>query len=207
MPALDGSISYARFAVLGEPPSGRALQDALRAGAFRPLNPEAGEDSSEGWVELNNPDAVDFSPEHVLFDGVLLVRHRVDALKVPAPLLKRKLEAWARAYALEHERPPPRAVKKEQKALILQQLRRQAFPQTKTIDLSWRLDTGALSVWSTARRQVDAVIARFEDSFGLHLQPLGPEALTEAALGPADPLTPTPALFGAQISHRPEAHG
>lgn len=200
MPALDGSISFARFYVEGDAPSGKQLQASLCGHAFKPLRADEGEDRAEGWVELEDPDQTAFAPERMLFDGVLIIRHRTDRLQVPAPLLKRRLEEWARAYTRDNGRPPPRGVKKEQKELLHQQLRRQAFPQSKTVDISWRLDTGELWIWATSRKQIDELIAQLEDTFGLHLSPRGPEALTALALGPDDALVPTAALFGTELS-------
>lgn len=196
MPVLSGSISYTRYELVEEAPPTHKLKDALVEAAFKPL-PDTGEtDRSSGFVELSDPDATAFEGADLVFDGWLCVRFRTDTIRVPAALLKQKLEAWAKAYEAEHDRPPPKGQKKEQKELLLKSLRRQAFPISRTVDLSWKLETGEIWIWTHSPKQNDEITAAFEDAFRLHLRRLGPQHLAEESVGEkAARLSPTPELF------------
>lgn len=203
MPVLKGAVTFARFRVertKDEPKDPRrSLAAALRRAAFEPLDPTEDEDRAAGWVELEDQDATDLAPSRFLYGDYLMASWRVDTLRVPTARVNAELDRYARAYEAERGEAPKRADKKAQKELIIKKLRRQAFPTTRTYDVTWNLEADTVFVWASARKIVDEVVIALEDGFGLRLHAQSPGALARASEIPDDEIDPTPELFGADV--------
>ncbi len=203
MPVLKGAVTFARYKVVrtkDEPKDlKRSLSEALRRNAFEELDPGGDEDRASGWVELEDQDAVDLAPSRFIFGDYLMVSWRVDTLRVPTSRVKAELDRWARVHEAERGEPPNRASKKAQKELIIQKLRNQAFPSTRTYDLTWNLEKDMIFIWSSARKVVDEIVIALEDGFNLELKAQSPGALTDAAEISGDAIQPTPELFGSDV--------
>lgn len=203
MPVLKGAVTFARYRVVRtkEDPKDlkRSLSHALRRNAFEALDPTGDEDRAAGWVELEDNDEVELSPKRFLFGDYLMVSWRVDTLRVPSARVKAELDRWSRVHEAEKGEAPTRASKKAQKELILKQLRNQAFPITRTYDLTWNLEKDVILVWSSARKIIDEIVIALEDGFGLQLLAQSPGALADAAEIDDDDIQPTPELFGSDV--------
>lgn len=203
MPVLKGAVTFARYKVVRtkDAPKDlkRSLSDALRRSAFEELDPGGDEDRASGWVELEDQDAVDLAPSRFIYGDYLMVSWRVDTLRVPTARVKAELDRWARVHEAEKGEPPNRASKKAQKELIIVKLRNQAFPSTRTYDLTWNLEKDVIFIWSSARKIVEEIVIALEDGFSLQLQAQSPGALTDAAEVSGDDIQPTPELFGSDV--------
>lgn len=203
MPVLKGAVTFARYRVQRSKDAPkdlkRSLSHALRRNAFEALDPTGDEDRAAGWVELENHDSTELAPSHFLYGDYLMVSWRVDTLRVPSNRVNAELDRWVRIHEAEKGEAPTRASKKAQKELILKKLRRQAFPVTRTYDLTWNLDKDLIYVWSSARKIIDEIAIALEDGFGLRLLAQSPGALADQAEVAAEDIEPTPELFGADV--------
>lgn len=203
MPVLKGAVTFARYRAerAKDAPKDlkRSLANALRRNAFEPLDPTSDEDRAAGWVELEDHDATELSPSRFVYGDYLMATWRVDTLRVPANRVNAELDRWARVHEAEKGEAPTRTSKKAQKELILKKLRRQAFPVTRTYDLTWNLDKDLIFIWASARKIIDEITIALEDGFGLRLYAQSPGALAELAEIDVDDIQPTPELFGADV--------
>ena len=202
MPVKKGSMTFSRFRA--EPKGERAkderrwLARGFRSKAFEPLEKNSEEDTASGFVELENKDSTELAPASFIFGDYALVSWRIDRLRVPSPMIKAEVEAWARAFEEREGRPPRRAELREEKELITQKLRRRAFPKTTLTDVSWGLTSQDVLIWTTQRRVVDEIQAAMEHAFDVKLQALSPGAYADRLdLGAAkeDLLAPTAELI------------
>ena len=203
MPILQGAVTFARFEA--QPPKKRpkdprrSLARDVRARAFEPLDKLGEQERTAGWVELLDHDGVELPPGRFLFGPRLLVTYRIDARKVPAQMVRRTLDEWAKDYATRHGRTPHRTDRATQKELILKRLRKQAFVTTKTHDVAWNLDTNEVLIWCSSRKIIDEIQIAVEETFEVPLSPRSPGALADASGATPAQLTPTAALFGLEI--------
>jgi len=209
MPVLRGAVTFSRFLV--EPAEGaaadlkRSLSRALKARAFAPIDRRSEEERAVGFVELENHDATDFAAGNLFYGEYALFGYRIDAIKVPGPVLRAEVDKWAAAFEKEKGRPPSRGEKTENRSSVRQVLRNRAVPITKVHDVSWNLKSQQLQIWAASRKAVEEVLSGVETAFKVKLIPLVPASVAartgidEAALGP------TAELIGmelqAEVSH------
>ena len=200
MPIQQGAVTFARFMAEARKPRSkdvrRSLAKDLRSQAFQPLDRLGEQERTTGWVELDDADSVELPPSRFLFGSHLLVAYRIDQRKVPAAMVKRELDGWARDFLSRQNRSPKRIERAEQKELIVKRLRKRAFVTTQTIDVSWNLDSDEVLIWSPARKTVDEIHVALEETFDLRLHSKSPGALADATGARAASLAPTVALFG-----------
>lgn len=204
MPVLRGAVTFSRFLV--EPAEGaaadlkRSLSRALKARAFAPIDRRSEEERAAGFVELENHDASEFSAGSLFYGEYALFSYRIDAIKIPGPVLRAELDRWATAFEKEKGRPPSRGEKAESKGSLRQMLRNRAVPITKVHDVSWNLKSQQLQIWAASRKAVDEVLNALETAFKVKLIPLIPAAaaarmgIEESALGP------TAELIGMELA-------
>lgn len=204
MPVLRGAVTFSRFLV--EPAEGaaadlkRSLSRALKARAFAPIDRRSEEERAVGFVELENHDASEFSAGSLFYGEYALFSYRIDAIKIPGPVLRAELDRWATAFEKEKGRPPSRGEKAESKGSLRQMLRNRAVPITKVHDVSWNLKSQQLQIWAASRKAVDEVLNALETAFKVKLIPLIPAAaaarmgIEESALGP------TAELIGMELA-------
>jgi recombination associated protein RdgC len=180
MPILKGAMTFSRFRARhkGERPRDpkRWLAKGFRAHAFEPLEKNAEEDTAQGWVEIENADSTELSPQSFLYGDLVLASYRIDRLRVPAAAIRAELDTWSRAFTEREARPPRRSEKAEEKELITKRLRKRAFPRTTLTDLSWNLTTDHLEIWTTQKSVTDEIQTSLETVFELRLLPLAPGA-------------------------------
>jgi hypothetical protein len=175
--ALKGPLSFSRFQVRGELPSGlhETFLASIRHRAFRPLEPAEDEEERTGWCSIANPFDLDLDHSKVFFTDYLNLGLRVDRWRIPRPLLKTHLAEAERAHLEQRGREKlSRREKKELEFFVAKRLRSQVMPSMRVVDLSWNLSTGMVRFWSNASRSVDGLMELFQESFGLQLVPEGP---------------------------------
>jgi hypothetical protein len=185
MPALRGSLTYARYFVDGEPPDDfrDAFVRALRLRAMKPLEPDDDTPERSGWCVLGEPFEIALDYENVFYNSFLNVGFRTDRWVVPGPMLKAKMREAETAYLAKKGRE--RMSKRERaelKELVLRKLRKNLVPQMRVVDLSWSLEDGIVRFFSLAARPAAAMSDLFTKTFGLRLVPEAPYTLA-ARLG------------------------
>jgi hypothetical protein len=185
MPALRGSLTYARYFVEGEPPDDfrDAFVRALRLRAMKPLEPDDEALERSGWCAIGEPFELALDYENVFYNNYLNVGFRTDRWVVPGPMLKAKMREAETAYLAKKGRE--RLSKRERgelKELVMRKLRRSLVPQMRVVDLSWSLEEGVVRFFSLAARPAAAMGDLFTKTFGLKLVPEAPYTLA-ARLG------------------------
>jgi DNA recombination-dependent growth factor C len=200
MPVLRGSVTFSRFRTepAKEAPSDpkRWMTRGLKSRAFEPIDLRTEDDRSAGFVELENPDSVDFPAGSVFYGEYALLGYRVDQIRVPSSAVKSELDRWAAAFEKEQGRPAGKSEKAAHRATIRQQLRTRAVPRTKVHDLSWNLKTNQLQIWAASRKLVEEIQGVVEAAFDVKLVPLVPSALALKAGIEEGALAPTAELVG-----------
>src|SRR5262245_7283610 len=112
MPVLRGSVTFRRFSAerLGDRAKDvrRWAQRSLKRRAFEVIDRAGEEDRGVGWVEVEHQDRTEFAPGDVLFGENLIATFRVDRLRIPGPILRSELDAWATTYEAENGFAPKR---------------------------------------------------------------------------------------------------
>lgn len=185
MPALKGSLTYARFFVEGAPPKDfrEKFMRAIRLRAMQPLT--ADEDAAErsGWCAIGEPFDIDLSYDGVFYNNFINLGFRTDRWSIPGPLVKTRMREAESAYLLKRGREKlSRSEKNELKEVVLRKLRKQFVPVTRAIDLSWSLEDGVIRFFSQSARPTATMLELFEKTFNLKLVPEAPYTLA-ARLG------------------------
>jgi len=208
MPVLKGSVSFSRFRAepKGKLPSklGDWLTEVLRLRAFAPIDRRSQERSC-GFVELEDHDAVEFSPGSLFHGDWALMSWRVDQIKVPASAVRAELEKWAQSFEREASRKPKRAEKNARRDAIQQMLRAKAEPRTRIVDVSWNLARGQVQLWVASRKAVEELRDVIEKNFQVTLVPQVLSSVAEAMGISESGLKPTPGLASPELSEA--AHG
>lgn len=198
MPILRGTASFARFRVDprgGETPDWKDLiGPSLGARAFTPLVRTEPDERAQGFVELEDHDAHEFSPAALYQGEWALFAWRVDEYRILASELKAQVERWAKAFEAENARAPGRKEKLEAKEAIRHELKGRAPIVTRTFDVSFNLSTLELQIWATARKAIDEIQDTLEQAFGVKLRPLVPVVVADLLGIQEKALAPTPAL-------------
>jgi recombination associated protein RdgC len=163
MPALRGSLTYARYFVEGDLPPD--LHDkflkAIRLRSMKPLEPDDAVNERSGWCRLGEPMETDIGFEDVFYNSYVNLGFRTDRWMIPGPMLRNKMRDAEKAYLQKKGR----------------ELRRELTPVTRVIDVSWSLDEGVLRFFSHAPKQGAFLEALFTKTFALKLVPEGPYTL------------------------------
>jgi recombination associated protein RdgC len=185
MPALKGSLTYARFFVEGD------LQDdfrqrfmrAIRLRALQPLDPEQELSERSGWCAIGEPFDLELNYDKVFYNSYLNLGFRTDRWAIPAPLLRARVREAETAYLEKKGRE--RLSKRERtelKEVVSRRLRKQFVPSTRAIDFSWALEDGVVRFFSQSAKPTAAMTELFGKTFGLKLVPEAPYTLA-ARLG------------------------
>jgi recombination associated protein RdgC len=182
VPALKGSLTYARFFVEGKVPDDFAAKflRTIRHRAMRPLEPDEEELERSGWAKIGEPFVIDLAHEDVFFNEYLNLGFRTDKWQLPASLLKVKLREAEVAYLAKKGREKiSRKEKSELKLMVAKKLRRETEPATRSVDLVWSLNEGLVRFFSHAEKPAGAMSELFKQTFGLTLVPESPYTLAE----------------------------
>jgi recombination associated protein RdgC len=198
MPILRGATTFSRYRVESEkstsPAWKRTIPAMLRARAFVPLQLEGPDERAAGFVELQDRDHWDFAPGSIYETEYALFSLRVDEVRIPNAVIKDQLERWKKEFERENQRPPGKKEKSDAKQEIRQRLRTRFPLSTRTLDVSWNIDSGQLQIWAGSRKAVDEVEAAIEQAFSVKLVPLVPVVVAGDLGIPEKALAPTPDL-------------
>jgi hypothetical protein len=180
MPALKGSLSYARFFVDGEPPEDfrERYMKAIRLRVMKPL--VADEDALErsGWCAIGDPFELELRYDNCFYNSFLNLGFRTDRWAIPGPLLKTRLREAEQAYLDKKGRE--RLSKRERaelKEVVARKLRKQFVPNMRMTDFSWALEEGVVRFFSQSAKPALAMSDLFTKTFGLKLVPEAPYTL------------------------------
>jgi hypothetical protein len=185
MPALKGSLSYARFFVEGELPEDfrERFMKAIRLRAMKPL--VADEDALErsGWCAIGEPFELELRYDNVFYNTFLNLGFRTDRWAIPSALLRTKVREAEQAYRDKKGRERlSKTERMEIKELIARKLRKQFVPAMRVLDFSWSLEEGVVRFFSHSAKPSLAMSDLFTKTFGLKLLPEAPYTLA-ARLG------------------------
>jgi recombination associated protein RdgC len=185
MPALSGSLTYARLYVEGDLPEDfrERYINTLRLRAMKPLEAEDDMPERSGFCAFGDPYELELSYERVFFNDFLNLGFRTDRWAIPPALLRANLREAELAYLERKGREKlTKREKNELKELVLRQMRKQTTPIVRTVDLSWSLDEGIVRFFTHSQRTTLNMMELFHKTFGLKLLPEAPYTLA-ARLG------------------------
>lgn len=177
MPALRGSLTYARFFVEGAVPDDHRekFMRSIRLRAMRPLEPDDEELERSGWAKVAEPHVIDLAYEDVFFNEYINLTFRTDRWTIPGPVLRARVKEAEAAYLEKKGRERlNRKEKAEIKLLVAKKLRRTMDPATRAVDVSWSLGEGIVRFFSHADKPGGLMTELFKKTFGLTLIPESP---------------------------------
>lgn len=190
MPALRGSMTYARFFVDGELPDDfrEKLMRSIRQKVMKPLEPDEDAMERSGWCRIGEPFELELGYEDVFYNEYVNLGFRTDRWAIPGPLLRARMREAEAAYLAKKGRERMSKREKTQlKELVSKKLRRQLAPVVRHVDVSWSMNEGVVRFFSLAAKPALALSDLFTKTFGLKLVPEAPYTLaTRLGLSRAD---------------------
>jgi len=190
MSFATGSVSFRRFAVVGESPAGidQALLDKLAEHILEPGEFGVPQEIEYGWSGGRHILDNVFSFEHNVFADCLHVALRTDTNKVPGDLKKAYTLIEQEAAAAENPSGfISKAQKKQAKESVQNKLddemRTGRFRKTRLAPLLWDVPAAMLYCVASNKTQ-EQLLELFERTFGLALQPLSAGSLALRLLEP-----------------------
>ena len=182
MGALNGSLSYMRFLVEGEPPKnpGTAFEKSLESRRFMPLSPGADTPESGGWVASESPfdDDLPLTRDLFLFGDLVAITYREDKWAIPRQVLKREVARRVKKIVDEEGKDPDTLSKAFMKAVedaVLSELKQKTMPRTKLVDVVWDMQRSEARVFGRGTVVTERVASLFERTFKLKVD-IGPWA-------------------------------
>lgn len=182
MPALRGSLTYARFFVDGEVPEDfrEKYMRAIRLRAMKPLEADDDDLERSGWSKLAEPFEIELNYDNVFYNEFIVLGFRTDRWQIPGPILKQRLREAEAAYLEKKGREKlGRKEKAELKESVARKLRKQTAPSTRVVDVAWSLNEGIVRFFSHAEKAAGNMTELFHKTFGLRLVPESPYTLAE----------------------------
>src|SRR6187401_1603750 len=180
---VSGSMSFRRFAVVGNQPAtiDQSVLDQLAAHALHPGELGAPKEHEYGWSGGRHVLDEQFSFENNVYADALIFALRIDTNKVPTEL--------AKAYKLMEEDTlakgnPSGFISKKQKKdakdvaqrQVDKELRSGKHRRSKLVPILWDLPSATLYA-SVSGRSEEMLLEIFERTFGLSLEPLSAGSL------------------------------
>jgi recombination associated protein RdgC len=185
VPALRGSLTYARFFVDGDVPDDfrEKFMRTIRLRAMKPLEADDEDLERSGWCKLGEPFEIELRYEDVFYNEYVNLGLRTDKWQLPSSILKQRLREAESAYLEKKGRERlGRAEKAELKEMVARKLRKQTAPATRMVDLSWSMNEGIVRFFTHAEKAAGNMSELFFRTFGLKLIPEAPYTLA-ARLG------------------------
>lgn len=186
----SGSVSFRRFAVLGDHPETvePVLLDKLSELALRPNDMGLPEEIEYGWSGGRHVLDGTFSFQHNVFADALLFGLRIDTNKVPNDLKKAYQIMEEDAVAATN---PSGFISKQQKKdvkdtigrKIDEELRTGKYRRSKVVPMLWDLPTRTLMA-AVGGKSMEMLLEIFERTFGLTLMPLSAGSIALRELEP-----------------------
>ena len=186
MPALRGSLTYARFFV-SEDDGAKIPEDfrekfmrAIRLRAMKPLEPDEEDLERSGWCKLGEPFELELRYDDVFTTEYIALGFRTDRWQIPSSMMKARLREAEAAYLEKKGREKMgRKERAELKEMVAKKLRRQTAPATRVVDLVWSVDDGIVRFFSHSPKAAGFMMELFTKTFGLKLVPEAPYTLAE----------------------------
>ena len=185
MPALKGSLTYARLFVEGDVPDDfrERFMRSVRLRAMKPLEPDDEDLERSGWCKLGEPFALDLAYDDVFYNEYINLGFRTDRWAIPGPMLRSRVREAEAAYLEKKGRERlSRKEKAELKMLVARKLRRQVSPASRVVDVSWSINEGIVRFFSHSPKPAGTMTELFHKTFGLKLAAESPYTLA-ARLG------------------------
>ena len=179
MSFLSGRLAARRFIlkdVHGGDHSPDAITGALNDAAFNPdqaARMKAG-GLTKGWA-WGDGEQVDFDAggRPWLYNWYALFFLRIDELKIPAPVLKRRCKQLEDEWKERHDREKvPSSVKRELKLAAEDELAPKTHPTTRLIPVLWDTNSNTVYVHTFTAGALDSVRTAFRGSFSGRLEPI-----------------------------------
>jgi hypothetical protein len=180
LPALKGSLTYARFFVEGTLPDDfrERFMRSVRLRAMKPLEPDDEDLERSGWAKIAEPMTTELAYDDVFLNEYVALSYRTDKWQFPGAVLEARLrEAEAAFLEKKGQTRLSRSQKNELKLLVAKRLRRSMSPATRSVDLSWSLNEGVVRFFSHAPKPGAQMSELFLKTFGLKLVPESPYTL------------------------------
>jgi Putative exonuclease, RdgC len=200
MPLRKGNAACVRYQVVEPLPKDvrRWLLRALEALAFVPIDLAGEEDEALGTVNIENSDRPEFEAGTVFFEHHALFAFRFEKLRIAPRAVKKNMDAWRKKFEATERRRPSRIEVADAKSSVRKALRGSAEPVARVVEVSIDLPTRMLTVWTTSRRQVEAIAEALQSRLSVQLRAqVVASFFDERALRS---LTPTAALFEGAVS-------
>src|SRR5687768_13471692 len=209
----SGSVSFRRFAVVGEQPEqiDQDLLDKLAAHALRADEMGLPSEIEYGWSGGRHLLDGKFSFEHNVYAEALHFALRIDTNKVPGDL--------KRAYAMMEEEAvaatnPSGFISKNQKRDVKdvvrqkldEEIRTGRFRRSKLLPVLWDLPT-QMVYCAASGQALEQLMELFERTFGLTLMPLSAGSLALRMLEPQGRRRDYEDLRPTRFVHGPEGEG
>lgn len=180
----SGTVSFRRFAVVGDAPTAieQSLIDKLAEHTLRPGEFGVPEEEEYGWSGGRHILDATFSFENNVFADALHFALRIDTNKVPSQLKKAFQLMEEEAVAANNpsgfiSKNQKREVKDTLKRKVDDELRSGKFRRSKLLPILWDLPSQTLYC-SASGKSFEKLAEIFERSFGLSLIPLSAGSLT-----------------------------
>jgi len=167
MGVYSNTVSITQFTISGDLPPKQDqfawFSQKLSARGFQSIENSV-EESSEGWTEVDRPDAAEFAtPSDFWRDNYLLFSLRRDQRKIPSAVLKSHAGREEGAYLAQHPnlRRTPKNKRTEIKEQVQVRLLTRCLPVPSSTDVVWDQRSGIVTLFSVGGK----VIERFEDMF------------------------------------------
>lgn len=182
MPALRGSLTYARFFVDGEVPDDfrEKYMRSVRLRAMKPLEADDDDLERSGWCKIAEPFELELRYDDVFYNEYVALGFRTDRWQIPGPVLKARFREAEAAYLEKKGRERlGRSERTELKAVVARKLRRETSPATRIVDLVWSMNEGVVRFFSHAEKAAGNMTELFHKTFGLRLVAESPYTLAE----------------------------
>ncbi len=176
MPLLKGAMGATRYRVLNPPTdlNRDRLLEKLQEGAFREPMSSARAGETVGWVNVHNLCVYTFTPEDSCYTQYLCFSLRIDNKRLPARLLRAKLDLSAQAWMDERGADRiPTAVKRELKEQLELELLPRQLPSVAAHDVCWDLKSHKVWLFTGSRKVNEAFRVKFGQTFNLDLATVG----------------------------------
>lgn len=150
--------------------------DLIAQHGFRDIDPHGDQDEAVGWVRIDDAFSAEHDPRTLVNnDGYLLLRLRIDKLKVPAITLKAYVEQAEREAAIAQGKDQLSNVERKQIAAEQKKkLRLRSLPGMQLIEVAWQVQTGEVRLFSISNTVAAVFVGLFEKTFSRpNLMPIG----------------------------------
>jgi hypothetical protein len=209
----SGSVSFRRFAVVGDAPDvvDQALLDRLSEHALRPGELGVPEEEEYGWSGGRHVLDGNFTFENNVFADALHFALRIDSNKVPGELKKAYTIMEEEAVAKTNpsgfiSKLQKKEVKDTIRGKLDDELRSGKFRRSKLVPILWDLPSQTVYCNATGKTQ-EKLLEIFERTFGVNLLPISSGSLALRLLEPKKRRRDYEDLRPTRFVHGPDGDG